>query len=59
MRECITHHHACDCREAKMARLGEALEYFLKGICFSRVAPLAGPGPGREGVWGERGAEEG
>ena len=29
---------------------------FLKGICFSRVASWAGPG--RERVWGNRGAEE-
>jgi len=25
-RPCITHHHACDCREARVARLVEALE---------------------------------
>ena len=24
-RECITHHHACDCREARVAKLVEAL----------------------------------
>ena len=25
-RACITHHHACDCREARVAKLVEALE---------------------------------
>lgn len=25
-RECVTHHHACDCREAKFAAMQEALE---------------------------------
>jgi hypothetical protein len=27
---------------------------FLRGICFSRVAAWAGPGPGRAGLEGER-----
>lgn len=28
MKECATHHHACDCREEKMRELAEAA-YFL------------------------------
>ena len=49
-------------RELLMVEAGEALGFggegverlhegfLLKGICFSRLATLAGPGTGREGV---------
>ena len=30
------------------------LGFYLRGICFPRVAALAGPGPGREGLEGEK-----
>lgn len=26
MRPCVSHHHACDCREAKFAEMREALD---------------------------------
>jgi hypothetical protein len=29
MKKCITHHHACDCREARVEKLVEALELLL------------------------------
>jgi hypothetical protein len=31
-RECITHHHACACREARVAKLVEALEFIASSV---------------------------
>jgi len=35
-----THHHACDCREAKVARLVEALSFYATG---DNWVPARGP----------------
>lgn len=32
MRECVTHHHACDCREARFSRMEQVLEMFLNWV---------------------------
>ena len=32
MRNCITHHHACDCREEKFKKLEAALAEVRKGL---------------------------
>lgn len=31
-KQCTTHHHACDCREAKFKRLLEAAKEFAKSV---------------------------
>lgn len=31
MEACTTHHHACDCREAKIQKLLQALEFYYQG----------------------------
>lgn len=30
MGECVTHHHACDCREARFAQMEEGLRALLQ-----------------------------
>lgn len=32
-RECTTHHYACDCREARFARMEAALQTLLRAEC--------------------------
>ena len=33
MKECVTHHHACDCREAAMDELRDAARAYFDAYC--------------------------
>jgi hypothetical protein len=36
MKECVTHHHACDCREALFARLRHTAKTYMAAVeCYN------------------------
>ncbi len=43
MRTCTTHHHACDCREALMARVVATFESYVEASEFHMKGMLGDP----------------